>query len=178
MKQAAFLIAATLLVSAAHAETREFKKTTANSAQVVITTDDKDSVQAATYLDGQENNKLLSQLLADPNSKLAKLKATIEKANCDANSTPNDDWIPQCGEVELSTLVQTSFGRGGWAEGNAEYSFFVSFRMDGTGHFLESLYLVSIVESVEAKTDANYNYAGQVVKSLSLGSVQKLPAKK
>jgi len=178
VKNVVFFIAATLLVSAAHAETREFKKINANSAQVVITTDDKEYVQAAVYLDGQENNKLLSQFLADPNSKLAKLKAKIEKENCDTNSTPNDDWIPQCGEVELSTLVQTSFGRGGWAEGNAEYSFFVSFRMDGTGHFLESLYLVSIVESVEATQDSNYNYAGKVIKTLSLGSVQKLPTKK
>lgn len=178
MKNVVFFIAATLLVSAAQAETREFKKTSANSAQVVITTDDKDSVQAATYLDGQENEKLISTFLADPKSELSKLKAKVEKANCDANSTPDDGWIPQCGEVVLSNLVTTSFGRGGWAEGSAEYSFFVSFRMDGTGRFLESLYLVSIVESVEAKTDSNYNYTGQVVKTLNFGSVQNLPTKK
>ena len=178
MKNVVFCIAVTLLASAAHADTREFKKISANSAQVIITTDDKDSVQAATYLDGQENVKLLSTFLADPKSELAKLKAKVELANCDTNSTPGDGWIPQCGEVVLSTLVTTSFGRGGWAEGSAEYSFFVSFRMDGTGRFLESLYLVSIAESVEAKIDPNYNYTGQVVKTLSFGSVQKLPTKK
>jgi hypothetical protein len=175
MKTAAFVIAITFLVSAAQAEMREFKKHDANSAEVIITTDEKDYTQAAVYLDGQENAKLLSMVLADPASELSKLKLEIELDNCEANSTPDDDWVPQCGQVEFSELVKTSFGRGGWAEGQAGYSFFIGFRMQGTGRFLESLYLVTIVETVVAAQDENYNYQGTITKTLNVGTIQKLP---
>lgn len=174
MKALSFVISASLLFSVAHAETRDFKKNNAETATVHIITDEKDSTQAAMYLDGKENQKLIAMMLADPASKLAKLKAQIEMENCEETSKPENPWIDMCGQVEISDLVKTSFSRGGWAEGSAGYSFFVGFRQDGTGRFLESTHLVEINESVYAKMDKNGNYIGKIEKHLHLEPIKKL----
>lgn len=174
MKALTFVISASFLFSTAHADTREFKKTNAETATVRIVTDEKDSIQAAMYLDGKENQQLIKMMLADKDSKLAKLKAEIEKENCDETSTAENTWIDMCGEVVISDLVKTSFARGGWAEGSAGYSFFVGFRQDGTGRFFESTHLVEINESVNAKMDNAGNYIGEIQKHLHLEPIKKI----
>lgn len=174
MKALIIVLSTALLSTVAHAETREFKKNNAETATVRIVTDEKDSTQAAQYLDGKENQQLIKMMLADPASQLAKLKAKIEIENCEETSTPENPWIDMCGQVEISDLVKTSFSRGGWAEGSAGYSFFVGFRQDGTGRFLESTHLVEINESVYAKMDKDGNYIGEIQKHLHLEPIKKI----
>lgn len=178
MKKVLLFASTVFFFSAAHAETRDFKKVDSQSAKVLITTDDRDYVQAAQYLDGQENQQLITMLLADPDSRLSKIKAAIELDICGTNSTPEEPWIDQCGQVEFSDLVQTSYGRGGWAEGYADYTFFVGFRSDGTGMMLESLYTVEITESVVANIDNDGTYTGTVEKKLGIGQVMRLPTQR
>ncbi|MFS4460557.1 hypothetical protein [Bdellovibrio sp. HCB2-146] len=175
MKKVILMLSTTLLFCTAEAETRDFQKVDSHSAKVVITTDDRDYVQASEYLDGKENQELISMLLADPDSRLAKIRNAIEMQICETNSTPENPWIDQCGQVEFSDLVQTSFARGGWAEGYASYTFFIGFRSDGTGMILESLYSVEVNESIVANIDTEGNYIGTLEKKLTLGFITKLP---
>ncbi len=169
---AAFLVLAT--VSAHAAEFRDFKKVDADHAQVSINTGEPDGVQAASYVDAQENQKFIDMMLADPNSKLAKLKASIEQETCQANSTPDNSWIAGCGEVQVTEVVRTSFGRGGWMSAGAGYAFFVGFLNDGTGHFFDVNYIVTFGEGVNADVDKNGEYKGTLTKQLSLGSIKKI----
>lgn len=170
---AAFLVVASVSAHAAQ-ESRSYKKVDADHAQVLITTEDSEAVQAAAYVDAQENKKFIEMMLADPGSQLAKLKAAIEKEHCDANSTPDNSWIAACGEVQITDAVRTGFGRGGWMEAGAGYSFFVGFMDDGTGHFFGVDYIVTIGEDVTANVDENGEYKGSVTKELSLGSIKKI----
>ncbi len=143
-------------------------------AKIEIIDGEDSSGQATTLLDGEENQKFIKSLLNDPNSELAKLKSKLELQYCEENSSDDSEWISGCGGVELTSLVSTSFNRGGWMGGARGYSFFVGFRHDGSGRFFESEYLVTIVESVEAQVDDNYEYQGKNIKTIELVKIQKL----
>lgn len=158
----------------ADTETRTYKKISATEATVTIKTEETDGAQAAGYVDAQENERFISELLKDPASPLYKIAKKIENDMCDSESTPDNSWIDGCGEVTITKEVRTSFGRGGWASAGAGYTFFVGFTSDGTGRFFDVSYMVTIGESADAQTDDNGEYNGIVIKSLSLAEVKKL----
>ena len=60
-------------------EKRIYTKLNSREARVVIATSDIDLVQAASYVDGYENEKFINDMLNDKNSILFKLKSEIEK---------------------------------------------------------------------------------------------------
>ena len=165
-----------LVFTAAHAEqeVKTYSKTDSDTAQVVYKTGVDGVTQAAALVDGEQNQKFISDLLNDSSSKLAKLKAQIEKEICDENSTPESSHIDGCGEVELTAVVETSFGREGWAAAGAAYSFFVGFRADGTGHFYNANYLVRFSEFVEAMGEEGQEFDGTFLKTLTLNTITKL----
>ncbi len=175
MKSVLVLLCCSFVSIIAHAESRTFTKVDANHASVKIVTDEADGTQAASYVDAAENKQFIAMLLADSTSNLSKIKYDLETAHCDAHSTPDDSWNPTCGGVELTDYVLTSFGRGGWMEAGAGYTFFVGFRDDGTGHFFNSEYMVVIGEDATANTNESGEYAGSVTKTLSLSTITKLP---
>ncbi|MGZ3789342.1 MAG: hypothetical protein ACXVLQ_12515, partial [Bacteriovorax sp.] len=109
------------------AEKRTYTKLNSTEAQVDIVTEEQASIQAATYVDGKENERFIKDVMKDKNSPLYKLKLAIEKENCETNSTPDQSWIEGCGEVTITKEVRTSFGRGGWSSGGSGYTFFVGF---------------------------------------------------
>ncbi|WP_413613303.1 hypothetical protein [Bdellovibrio sp. HCB-110] len=167
-----FLIA----LSASASESRVFQKTNSNSASVKIETESKEGTQAAVYVDGEENAQFINMLLDDPSSRLSVLRGQIEQEHCQTNSATPDGWIEGCGGVEVTEVVRTAFGRGGWMQGGATYTFFVGFRTAGTGHIFESSYMVNFSEEVDADVDQDMKYLGSVTKKLVLGKIVRLPA--
>lgn len=176
MKLSLALILSLVMANAMAQDSRTYTKVSSSKAIVTINTPDEDSVQAAIYLDGAENEKFIQDLLKDKNSELAKLKAKLELENCGEVSTDDNAWIDGCGEVHISDAVNTDFGRSGWMGGFSGYSFFVGFRSDGTGRFLSSNHLVQIFESTEALVDTEGEYTKTVEKTLSLGKIIELPS--
>lgn len=155
-------------------ETRIYKKVSSTEALVTINTEETSGTQAAQYVDAQENEKFISELLKDESSPLAKLVKEIELQNCEATSTSENTWIDGCGEVRITKTLMTSFGRGGWASAGAGYTFFVGFVSDGTGRFFDVSHMVTIYESADAQTNDDYDYSGVVLKTLSLHEIKKL----
>lgn len=155
-------------------EIRTYKKLNSSQAEVVIQTAEQDSTQAAAYIDGQENEKFVSDLMKDKTSLLYKLKRQVELENCEQTSTEQTTHIPGCGEIQLTRMVMTSFGRGGWDSGGAAYTFFFGFRQDGTGRFFDVSHMVTISESVLALTTPDGNYAGKVIKTLNFGKITRI----
>jgi hypothetical protein len=130
--------------------------------------------QAAAYVDGQENEKFINDLLKDPESELYKLARQIEQENCEETSKPDEPWIDGCGEVTVTKEIRTSFGRGGWAGAGAVYTFFIGFTNAGTGHFFDVSHMINISEGVEAQTNDDGEFSGKLIKTLSLGTIKKL----
>ncbi|MGZ3818045.1 MAG: hypothetical protein ACXWRZ_15380 [Bdellovibrio sp.] len=163
-----FIISVSILLLhfSVHAEQRSFKKSSPDAAIVQITTGSpQQSVQAADFVDAMENKQFIEMMLSDKASQLAKIRRDLELENCGKESV-DGKWIESCGQVQLTDYVLTSFGRLGWMMAGASYSFFVGFRMDGTGRYFNSSYLVTINETVEANENGNRNYTGSLVKSL------------
>lgn len=160
-------------LSALATEKRYYTKINSSEAQVKIETDQKDSIQAASYVDGLENSKFIPDLLSDKKSILYKLKSSIEQENCKQNSTAEKAWIDGCGQVTLTPEVKTSFGRDGWMSGGGSYTFFVGFTNDGSGRFFDVSHMVIISERAEAQTK-NGIYSGVIIKSLNLVKIKKI----
>lgn len=178
----AFLVGLIVLTISANTqaeETRTYVKDSGVQATVTIKTDETDGTQAAGYVDAQENERFIKDLLADPTSPLAKLKKEIELENCEATSTPDNSWIDGCGEVTITEAVRTSFGRGGWMSAGAGYTFFVGFTSDGSGRFFYATHMVTISEGAEAQVNPEtFEYNGIVLKVLTLDAVKKLEENK
>lgn len=175
MKTTLFIVLSLIMVNSFAQESRNYTKISSSEATVTIKTEETDSTQGAVYLDGAENERFIQDLLLDNNSELAKLKSKLEMDNCGELSSKDSPWINGCGEVEITDLVRTSFGRGGWFGGYAGYTFFIGFRNDGTGRYFESSHMVTIFEGTEAQTNENGDYSGVVEKTLSLGQITELP---
>ena len=163
-----------LMGSIQAAETRAYTKINSSEATVVIATEERSSTQAAIYVDGKENERFIQEMFKDSKSKLFQIRQAIEKENCNKNSTPDKTWIDGCGEVTLTKEVRTAFGRGGWASGAAGYTFFIGFTSEGSGRFFDVSHMAIISEDVEAQTTSTGDYAGKVVKKLSMGKIIKL----
>jgi hypothetical protein len=159
------LLSPTLATHAA--ATRTYKKVNTTVASVEILVDAEEAGQAGTYVDGQETNTFIKELLANPESPLYKLKKEIELANCEETSKGEETWIDMCGEVTITPTIRTSFGRGGWAEAGAGYTFFIGFTSDGTGRFFDVSHMVTISEGVEAEFSDQGEFVGKFIKSLS-----------
>ncbi|KHD89962.1 MAG: hypothetical protein OM95_00020 [Bdellovibrio sp. ArHS] len=164
-----------LSLTAQAIEPKKISKTGANSALVRIETEEKDGTQAAAYIDAAEMPDFIQMMLSDSTSEFAKIKHELEMENCQETSTTPDGHIPDCGAVEWTNLVQTSFGRGGWMSAGAAYTLFIGFRFDGTGHFFEASHMVVLSESAEALVDGNMNYTGFINKELRLEKAERLP---
>lgn len=163
------------LMAQAHAvEIRTYKKLNSSEASVVIQTDERQSIQAASYVDGKENDRFIQEMFKDKNSKLFQIRQTIEKENCNKTSTPEKTWIDGCGEVTLTKEVRTSFGRGGWASGGGGYTFFIGFTSEGSGRFFDVSHMANISEEVEAQTTSTGDYAGKLIKTLNLGKIIRI----
>jgi hypothetical protein len=169
-----FIFLTVLPISLFAGESRNYFKISSSKAQVKIITEERDSTQAAAYVDGKENDKFIQDMLKDKSSKLFKIKQTIESENCSRTSIPIAKWIAGCGEVTLTKLLQTSFGRGGWESGGATYTFFVGFTTEGSGHFFEVYYMVVISETAEADKTSSGDYAGSITKTLNLSKVTRM----
>lgn len=163
-----------LTVSAQAEEIRTYKMLNSSQAEVVIQTEEQDSTQAAAYVDGKENDQFVSDLMKDKKSVMYKLRRQVELENCEQTSTDETTRIPGCGEVQLTGMVMTSFGRGGWDSGGAAYTFFVGFRQEGTGRFFDVSHMVTISESVLAQTTTEGDYAGKVIKTLNFGKITRI----
>lgn len=176
MKMRKFKNAALLLLlftaGAQAADTRTYTKISSKEARIKIDTVQKDSIQAAVYLDGQENKKFIQDLMEDKNSPLYKIKLSLEKENCGTISTKK--WIAGCGQVTITDEVRTSFGRAGWESGGAGYTFFMGFTNEGSGHFFDVSYMITISERSEAKANKQGEYLGVVMKTLDLARIKKL----
>ncbi len=155
-------------------EIRTYKQVSGTNALVTIKTDETDGTQAVVYVDAQENDRFVKEMLKNKKSPLAELKKQIELENCETTSTDDNPWIDACGEVHITDMIRTSFGRGGWMSAGAGYTFFVGFRSDGTGHFFDATHMVVIEEVVEAEMDDDMNYKGIVNKHLSLSGIKAL----
>ncbi len=172
-----FLTVTILSLQAYAAEQRTFTKIDPEAATVKIVTEETDGVQAAAYVDAAENSQFIQMMRDDSQSSLAQIKNQMELDNCGETSTDPEGWIPSCGRVEITPFVRTSFGRGGWMEAGADYTFFVGFRFSGSGHFFESKYMVTINETVVADVNEQMEYLGSLTKSLSLEHILALPVK-
>lgn len=160
----------------AHAEQRSFIKSSPDLAVVQIGTDSaQQGVQAAQFVDGMENKQYIQMMLADKASQLARIRSQLELDSCGKESK-NGEWIKSCGQVEVTDFVRTSFGRLGWGMAGASYTFFIGFRMDGSGQYFSSHYMVTVNETVEANTN-NGKYSGSLNKNLGLENISKLPQK-
>lgn len=167
-------LAISFLVTAANAsETRVFTKTSATTATVTISGKDIEN-QAANYIDNEEFEQFVTMMMADPQSPLAKLVKSIEQEYCNETAEVPGGYIGACGSIHFSKSVVTSFGRGGWMSAAATHSFFVGFRSDGTGRFLESSHLVHVNESVEAQVDKDFEFTGVMIKTYSQPSITDL----
>jgi hypothetical protein len=156
------------------AETREYKRVSATEATVTIKTEETDYTQAAMYTDSKENDVFIKALLKDAKSPLYKLAREIEFKNCETNSTPEETYIDGCGEVTITAAVRTEYGRGGWQNASAGYTFFVGFTDAGTGRFFGVSHMVKFSEESDAQTTENGDYSGIVLKTLSLGKIVKI----
>lgn len=154
--------------------TYTYKKVDSNTSSVLIDTHTEEINQAAIFVDGSYNKKFVEELLKDKKSELSQLKKKIELENCEQESTEENPYIDGCGEVELTAMVQTSFGRGGWASAGAAYTFFVGFRNHGTGRFFNSTHMITITENVEAVSNDGEEFKGIFINTLNLTSVKKL----
>lgn len=157
------------------AESRQFTKVDTERAVVKIVTDEGQGVQAAVFVDGEENEKFMKMLLEEPNSRLASLRDELEKENCDPSAQRYDSWIEDCGSVEFTDPVQTSFARGGWMSAGAQYTYFVGFRHAGTGHIFEATYMVVIQEEVNAEMNQQNGTPSVLKKDLSLVRIVRMP---
>jgi len=155
-------------------ESRIYKKLNSSEAQVTIKTDEKESIQAAIYTDGIENNQFINDMLMDKNSILSKLKSSIQNENCGKISPVGQLAVDGCGHVTITKEVRTSFGRGGWMSAGGSYTFFVGFTNDGTGRFFDVSHMVSISESAEAQTKSDGTYSGVILKSLTLVKIKRI----
>lgn len=162
-------------LSAFAAESRQFSKVDTEQAMVKIVTEESQGLQAAMYVDGAENEKFMKMLLEEPSSRLAALRDELEKENCDSEAPRYDSWIEDCGTVEFTEPVQTSFARGGWMSAGAKYTYFVGFRHAGTGHIFEASYMVVIQEEVNATLNQQTGAPGILTKDLSLVRIVRMP---
>lgn len=175
MKTLALAITALALSSNVMAsESRTYKKVSATEASVTIKTEETDATQAASYNDGKENKKFISELLKDANSPVYKLAREIEMENCEATSTSEDPVVETCGEVTVTEDIRTSFERGGWQNSSSGYTFFLGFTNQGTGRFFGVSHMITIYEEAEALSNEEYEYSGVVMKHYSLGSIKKI----
>lgn len=172
-----FLTVTILSLHAYATEQRTFTKVGPEAATVKIVTEETDVPQAAAYVDAAENVQFIQMMMDDSQSSLAHIKNQMEFDNCGETSTDPEGWIPGCGRVEITPFIRTSFGRGGWMEAGADYTFFVGFRFSGSGHFFESKYMVTINEAVVADVNEQMEYLGSLTKSLNLEHIVALPLK-
>lgn len=154
-------------------ETRTYEKVSEVDALVTIQTEETDGTQAAMYVDGKENDRFVQEMLKDKTSPLSEVKKQIEMEMCQETSTDDRGWIDGCGEVTITEMVRTSFGRGGWMSAGASYTFFMGFTQDGTGRFFDVSHMVTIEEMTEAQVDEQDKYNGFVKKFLSLSSIKE-----
>lgn len=166
------LLTFTNIVSAS--ESRTYEKINSSEAKVIIQTDQLGSIQAATYVDGKENERFIQEMFKDKNSKLYAIRTTLEKENCNKTSLPDKPWIDGCGGVTLTKEVKTSFGRGGWSSSGAGYTFFIGFTNEGTGRYFDVSHMATIGEDVEAQTTNNGEYTGKIVKTLTMEKVIRI----
>lgn len=157
------------------AETRIFSKVDKERAIVKIHTEKQEGIQAAAYVDGAENEKFVKMLLAEPTSRLSQLRKQIEDKNCDFEAARFQGWIDDCGIVEWTPAVQTSFLRGGWMIAGGQYSFFMGFRQAGTGRMFDVTYMVVIQEEVSADVVDEMASTGSLTKELSVVKILHLP---
>lgn len=146
--------------SHAQAESRAYKKISSSEAVVTIHTDETDGTQAIFYTDGSSNDQFLQDLLADKSSDFYKAAQAIVLENCGGEES-------DCGEVTLTDSVRTGFGRGGWMEAGSAYTSFLGFTHNGTGRFFGVDYQIEVIEDVVAQVNADYEYSGVVIKTLS-----------
>ena len=151
-----------------------YKKVNSKSAIVDIDTHTEDTTQAIFFIDSEHNNKFLAELMEDKNSEIYKIKKEIEQEMCGDEGSADAVELNDCGEVELTEYVQTSFGRGGWASAGAGYTLFMGFRHRGTGRFFESSHMIHFSESVEAVGYDGEDFKGRYIKTLNLDSIKKL----
>jgi len=144
------------------------------SLEVTIKLEEDGYGQAAVYVNAELNDSFVQKLLTDKDSRLNQLKSELEMEACGENSTATKTWIDGCGEVEVTSAVQTAFGRGGWADAGAAYTFFIGFRNAGTGRFFEATHMITISESVEAVMKEDGEFAGKFLKTLKLETIKKL----
>lgn len=131
-----------------------------------IFTPKEEGVQAAAYVNANELPQVINLLLQDPSSDLSKAKREIEEKECPG--VPSQEVGVECGRVQFTSAVQTSFGRGGWMDGAGIWTFFVGFRENGTGHFFDAQYGVEMSETVSAQVDKDGVYTGELVKEYGL----------
>lgn len=172
----AIILGLLVLSFTAHADeaSRSYKKISSVEAIVTITEENNEGTQASMYVDGIESDRFVADLAADQNSPLAKAIKAIEMESCGETSTESLGYIDGCGSVEITTSVQVSYGRGGWASAGQSSIYFVGFRFDGTGHMFESSYMIKVSEAVEAQAYENGEYNGTLLKVYSLDQVTKL----
>lgn len=157
-------------------ETRSFLKVDAERALVKIQAEDRQAVQAAAYADGAENDQFVRMLLEEPASRMSLLRKQIEDQNCEAEAARFDGWIDDCGIIEWTPAVQTSFARGGWMAAAAQYTFFVGFRHAGTGRMFDVTHMVVLQEDVTADVVDEMAPTGSLTKELSVVKILRLPA--
>lgn len=166
------VILMSLNVSAA--EKRTYTKLNSSEAQVIIETEEKDSIQASTYVDGFDNVQFIADMLNDKKSILYKLKTEIENENCKKYNANGKSWIEDCGQVTITKEVRTSFGRGGWMNCGGSYTFFVGFTNAGTGRFFDVSHMVTISETADAQIAKDGKYSGVVIKLLNLVKIKRI----
>lgn len=168
------LILLTLLLSSfalsahAAAEKRVITKMNSSQLRVKIETEERQSTQAASYVDARENANFINSMLKDKISSLGKLKAQIEKDFC------SFERVEGCGEVTLTKEVRTSFIRSGWMSGVATYTFFIGFTADGSGKHFYATHMVKFSESAEAQINREGAYSGIVLKTIEMGKITEL----
>lgn len=168
------LILLTLLLSSfalsahAAAEKRVITKMNSSQLRVKIETEERQSTQAASYVDARENANFINSMLKDKISALGKLKAQIEKDFC------SFERVEGCGEVTLTKEVRTSFARSGWMSGVANYTFFIGFTADGSGKHFYATHMVKFSESAEAQINREGTYSGIVLKTIEMGKITEL----
>lgn len=156
-------------------ESRKIEKIDSEKVQVHIITEEPDGVQAAMYVDGDEIETFIQMLLLDSSSRLAQVRDHLEQEICAPAAVRYGGWIEDCGAVELTPAVQTSFARAGWMSAGAQYTFFVGFRHAGSGRMFDVSYMVTIREDVEAELAPEGIRGSILKKTLSLDKVTEIP---
>lgn len=137
-------------------------------AELDIETEEKESVQAAQYLNAEELKEFLILQLSDSNSDLSKLTKEIVNEACPPQNKSSGEEPEVCGFVQWSTYTQTEFERGGWQDGSAEWTLFVGYRFRDTGKYYRAAYAIRIRESVEAQVNKEGEYTGHILKTYTL----------